>query len=131
MQGDIMSLRDLTPNEVWLLNKIFQLEEADVPTIHEYVFAEKKWKYTTVMTIASTLYEKGYLSRKKVGRCYVYKPVVSLERVFEKVVDRLFGSMFKDNPTPLLNYLVNTKKLSEREQDILRTILDIRSNEEQ
>lgn len=49
--------------------------------------------YTTVMTVLSRLYEKGYVTRERHGRGYVYQPAYSEEELVDvlgaREVDRV------------------------------------------
>ena len=47
--------------------------------------------YTTVMTILVRLHAKGAIERTKVGRAFVYRPVVAETEVVAEQVRRLFA----------------------------------------
>ena len=111
-----MKTQDLSPAEIWLLNLIYELGEADVYQIQERVLTEKNWKYSTVITLSNRLYDKGYLNRTKVGRRYVYSAKFPRVRFFEQVMDRLFGKSLLKDPSVLFTYLLNVKKLSKKEE---------------
>lgn len=76
--------------------------------------------YTTWMTTLDRLFKKGLLTRRKVGRAYVYAPRVSREEfeqgVAADVIDELLGSG-AGGAEPLLACIVET--LSERDRALL------------
>lgn len=39
----------------------------------------REWAYTTVMTVLDTLHSKGWLTRSRRGRAYIYQPVAGRE----------------------------------------------------
>ena len=76
--------------------------------------------YTTWMTTLDRLFKKGLLTRRKVGRAYVYAPRVSREEfeqgVAADVIDELLGGG-AGGAEPLLACIVET--LSERDRALL------------
>lgn len=58
---------------------------------------QKDLAYTTVMTVLGRLLDKGFLTREKDGRAYIYRPRVSRESIADSalriVVDRFFGGV--------------------------------------
>jgi predicted transcriptional regulator len=77
--------------------------------------------YTTVMTTMDRLFKKGLLTRRKVGRAFVYRAAATRDELEEAVATELVQSLF-DRPgsesIPLLSSLVDA--VSERD----RTLLD-------
>ncbi len=124
---DSTSFIELSPAEMKVLNLICDVNETDVSSIYKRCSLEKKWKYTTVLTMIQNLYRKGYLTRRKQGRKYIYKPVLAWTDLFEMYLKKFFGTNFKENPSPLIEYLSQIRELSDREQNVLKTIL-IESN---
>ncbi|MCB0163101.1 MAG: BlaI/MecI/CopY family transcriptional regulator, partial [Anaerolineae bacterium] len=58
-----------------------------------------KLNYKTTMTVMNRLVDKGILSRRKVGRAFVYAGTASREEllagVFDKMVRGMFGEDFR------------------------------------
>ena len=77
--------------------------------------------YTTVMTTMDRLFKKGLLTRRKVGRAFVYRAAATRDELEGAVATELVQSLF-DRPgsgsIPLLSSLVDA--VSERD----RTLLD-------
>lgn len=120
-----MIKKDLTQSETWLLNIVYELGETDIDKILQFIAHEKDWKYTTVQTLIHRLCDKGYIERNKVNRRYIYKPIHSREHVLERILNRLFGNSLKKDPGPLVSYLIRAKKLNDKEQKLLQSILDV------
>jgi predicted transcriptional regulator len=77
--------------------------------------------YTTVMTTMDRLFKKGLLTRRKVGRAFVYQAAATREEMEDAVATELVQSLFdrpRKGPLPLLSSLVDA--VSEKD----RTLLD-------
>lgn len=117
-----MPIRDVSPAEIYVLNIIYELGQADIYAILERISSEKEWKYTTVLTLASRLFDKGHLNKIKESKRYVYTPKYSRRESFGLIMDRLFGSTLLNDPSPLINYLIKSTKLSRKDQKIIREL---------
>ncbi|MBI0294977.1 BlaI/MecI/CopY family transcriptional regulator [Streptomyces sp. PRKS01-29] len=60
--------------------------------------------YTTVMTVASILYNKGWLLRAKEGRAWVYSPVRSREEYTAALMEDALGTS-EDRSTALTHFV--------------------------
>ncbi|MBO3678614.1 BlaI/MecI/CopY family transcriptional regulator [Streptomyces sp. NEAU-YJ-81] len=60
--------------------------------------------YTTVMTVASILYNKGWLLRAKEGRAWVYSPVRSREEYTAALMEDALGTS-EDRPAALAHFV--------------------------
>ena len=77
--------------------------------------------YTTVMTTMDRLFKKGLLTRRKVGRAFVYSPTVTRQELEGAVATELVESLLQHDrgePLPILSSLVDA--VSDRD----RTLLD-------
>jgi len=76
--------------------------------------------YTTVMTTMDRLFKKGLLTRRKVGRAFVYRAAATRDEMEEAVATELVQSLF-DRPgggsLPMLSSLVDA--VSERDRALL------------
>ncbi len=113
---------ELTPAEIWLLNRMYELDETDIYGILDHIGDEKEWKYTTIQTMIHHMCNKGFVERNKDGRRFLYKPSQSRSKMIEVVLDRLFGKSMKEDPSPITDYLVNLKKLKPRDKKTLENI---------
>jgi len=75
--------------------------------------------YTTVMTTMDRLFKKGLLTRRKVGRAFVYSAAATRNEMEEAVATELVQSLF-DRPggsLPMLSSLVDA--VSEKDRALL------------
>jgi BlaI family transcriptional regulator, penicillinase repressor len=85
---------------------------------------DRDWHPKTVKTLLGRLVAKKALGYEKAGRAYVYQPLVSEKEcagaASQSFLDRVFGGSLQ----PLLAHFVERKKLSAREIQELKNILD-------
>jgi BlaI family penicillinase repressor len=95
---------------------------------HELIKALKakdpSWHPRTVKTYLARLLNKRALDFHKEGRAYIYSPLVSkqecVDAASESFLDRVFGGSLR----PMLAHFVAHKKLSAKEIQDLRKLLD-------
>jgi predicted transcriptional regulator len=75
--------------------------------------------YTTLMTTFDRLYKKGLLSRRKVGRAFLYSAAASRAEIEGAVASELVRSLLQRDgePLPVLSSLVDA--VSERDRALL------------
>jgi BlaI family transcriptional regulator, penicillinase repressor len=75
--------------------------------------------YTTVMTTMDRLFKKGLLSRRKVGRAFVYRATATRHELEGAVAGELVQSLLQDRTEPIqvLSSLVDA--VSERDRALL------------
>ncbi|MFZ0819816.1 MAG: BlaI/MecI/CopY family transcriptional regulator [Candidatus Acidiferrales bacterium] len=89
------SILELAPLELDCMNALWPLEEATVRQVQEALAVRRPRAYTTIMTILDRLAQKGIVSRRKVGRAYMY--VANLrtgdaqQHAVEQVIEGFFG----------------------------------------
>lgn len=61
------------------MDEVWRLGETSVRTVHEALNArsEKSRAYTTIMTVMQRLDAKGFLRRRRDGRCDLYEACIS------------------------------------------------------
>lgn len=81
---------------------------------------DETYAYTTLMTTLDRLYKKGLLSRRKVGRAFLYKSLYSIEEMERGVAQDVISKLL-DTPIgraePVLACIVDS--VSDRDRDLL------------
>jgi BlaI family transcriptional regulator, penicillinase repressor len=81
--------------------------------------------YTTILTLIRILKAKGYLSRRKEGRAYVFTPAVDRDTVARKATHQLLSKFFAGSPSELvLSFLRDEEMTPEELEQIKQKILD-------
>jgi predicted transcriptional regulator len=84
---------------------LWSLGEANVQSVRDSLAPRKKLAYTTVMTMLDRLTRKQILSRRKVGRSFVYLPLVSRHEIRRLAVRELVDLLFDGRDDVLRAYL--------------------------
>lgn len=84
----------------------------------------RQWQEPTIKTLLNRLLNKGAIAAEKDGRRYLYTPVLKREDWLidesESLLDRLFGGRV----APLVAHFSQHRKLSRRDVDELRRLLE-------
>jgi predicted transcriptional regulator len=100
--------RDIPPPlELECLKALWELGEGNVKDVRAALATNRNLAYTTVMTVLDRLARKGGVSRRKVGRSFVYAPVLSRDLLRRLSVKELVDSLFNGSQEELLAYLQN------------------------
>lgn len=94
-----------------------------VRDVHSRLYPNGEKAYTTVQTIMNILYEKGFLSREKIGLMNFYKPLVSREEAASFETETLASRLFQGSFGALANYLIKSDKLSRDDLATLRRLI--------
>jgi BlaI family transcriptional regulator, penicillinase repressor len=93
------------PLEVECLKALWTLGEGSVKDVRRALASDRSLAYTTVMTVLERLARKGVVSRRKVGRSFVYVPVLSRGALRRLAVQDLVDRYFEGSRGALLELL--------------------------
>jgi BlaI family transcriptional regulator, penicillinase repressor len=82
------------------------------------------WKPKTIHTLLARLVQKKALRAEKRGREYVYSPMVQADECEYDISRSFLGRFFDGELAPFLLRVVEGEKLSRKEIDELKRILD-------
>lgn len=100
--------RDIPPPlELECLKALWTLGEGNVKDVRGALRANRALAYTTVMTVLDRLARKGGVARRKVGRSFVYVPVLSRKNLRRLAVRDLVDRFFDGSEEALIHYLRN------------------------
>jgi BlaI family transcriptional regulator, penicillinase repressor len=104
--------RDVPPPlELLCLNALWTLGEANVRDVQAIVVRTRPLAYTTIMTVLDRLVRKGKLSRRKIGRAFVYRPETSREAMRRAAIRELVESLFDGSERELVEFLAPREAL--------------------
>lgn len=103
--GRRRAILDLAPLELGCLQALWPLGEASVRQVHAALQPVRPRAYTTIMTILDRLAQKGYVERRKRGRAWVYRPLLSAEQARTDAVEQLVLHFFGGSREDLLRHL--------------------------
>jgi len=99
------SILDLAPFELDCMNALWPLGEATVKQVQESLMARRPRAYTTIMTILDRLAQKGIVSRRKVGRAYLYRASLLAAEAQQSAVQHLVAGFFGGSREALAAHL--------------------------
>jgi BlaI family transcriptional regulator, penicillinase repressor len=103
--GRRKSILDLAPLELDCMNALWPLGEATVRDVQQALLEVRPRAYTTIMTILDRLAHKGVVSRRKIGRAYLYRPTLTPDLARESAVERLVAGFFGGSRQALVAHL--------------------------
>jgi predicted transcriptional regulator len=95
------------PLELECLKALWTLGEGNVKDVRRALTESRNLAYTTVMTVLDRLARKGGVARRKVGRSFVYVPVLKREVLRGLAVQDLVNRFFDGSQEALVEHLKN------------------------
>jgi predicted transcriptional regulator len=106
------SAREIPPPlELQCLKALWTLGEANVKAVRQVVTKDRALAYTTVMTVLDRLVRRGGVDRRKVGRSFVYSPLLTRDSLRRLAVQQLVDCFFDGSDDSLRSYLDSRAKL--------------------
>jgi len=95
----------LPPLELLCLKALWSLQEGNVKDVRQVVAQARPLAYTTIMTVLDRLVRKGKISRRKVGRAFVYSPQASRDSMRRAAIRELLDGFFDGSEEQLMVFL--------------------------
>src|ERR1700684_1316201 len=98
--------RDVPPPlELLCLKALCSLGEGNVKDVLQIVMQTRPLAYTTIMTVLDRLVRKGKVSRRQVGRAFVYTPEASRDEMRRTAIAELLDGFFDGSERDLIAFL--------------------------
>ena len=81
------------------------MKEGSVKDVRSAIAGSRELAYTTVMTVLDRLEKKGGVERRKIGRSFIYVPLLSREALRKLAVKDVVDSFFEGSYEELTAYL--------------------------
>lgn len=117
MKNSLGELEQKIMNIIWLSKE--SLKPADV-----LERLEEDYAYTTIMTLLSRLYDKGFLKRELKGKAYFYKAAKSKAEFGRNMLKNLYKSLFDDYGDLALVQFMDSVKDSPEDMRKLKSFLE-------
>lgn len=113
-------MRRLGELEAEIMDRLWTWKRpATVREVVDDINKQRPIAYTTVMTVANILYNKGWLLRNKQGRAWLYVPVRSREAYTAALMEDALGTS-EDRPAALAHFV---EQMPDEEVAALRKVL--------
>lgn len=83
-----------------------------------------KWQEATVKTLLNRLLKKGAVKARKDQRRYLYSPVLTREQWLASESRGFLDRMFDGRVAPLVSYFSQQKKLSKKDIEELKRVIE-------
>ena len=114
----VIMIKPLTKAEEQIMQTLWKLETAFLKDILE-VQPEPKPHSNTVATIVKILVDKGFVGVNVMGRVHQYYPLVSKQDYSSNSIGNLVESYFEGSFSDVVSFMVNQKKLSIKDLELL------------
>ena len=103
-------MKELTKAEEQVMQQLWELGETNVKSIIDKL-PEPKPAYNTISTIVRILENKGFVDHKKVGKGYVYFPIVSKVVYKKKFMKRVMSNYFQGSFKEMVSFFAKEGKM--------------------
>ena len=120
---------ELFESEWAILQVVWQREPCAAPAVQEVLQESKGWAYTTVKTLMDRMVRKGLLRTERVRNLYVYRSVVTRAQAQRNELLRTAQRAFNGAMTPMMQFLIESEKLSEQDYQCLEHLIQNRKRD--
>jgi len=115
----------LTRQELQIMKVVWERDAATVKEVCEVMSRKKPTAYTTVLTLMGILEQKGALNHVRVGRAYLYKPVLSREQAVKNQIRDLITRFFDGKVENLIESVLR-HEVADEQLDSVRMLIEQR-----
>lgn len=110
-----------------IMRLLWRLGEATVSDLRESLETAKPLAHTTIATMISRLEKQGLVAHRVVDRAYVYRAVVSEDRLGRTVVHDLIDRMFSGSAAQLVSQVLESDQVDAAELRRIRELVNARA----
>ena len=107
-----------------IMTVLWRLEAGTVEQVRRALPSRYRGAYTTVQTVLNRLTERGFLTRKREGQAFVYRPKITEAQYLSCTIQDTLASASPDARQAVLAQLVSGLAESER-ADLLRLAAEV------
>lgn len=106
------------------MNVLWSRGQATVGEVVEALPGKPAVSYSTVQTLLRILEDKRYLVHEKVGRAFVYRPIVERTQAQRKALTHLLARLFNGSPSELVMNVLDDDDLDPAELRRLKKLIE-------
>ena len=106
--------KQLTKAELHLMNILWDKGKATVQQMQD-LLENPKPAYTTTLTVMQILTKKGIVDFERVGKAYVYKPVLSRDEYIGGFMNDACDNVFGGSMRSFFSFFAKSEKISREE----------------
>ncbi|XZE20723.1 BlaI/MecI/CopY family transcriptional regulator [Pirellulaceae bacterium SH449] len=111
-----------------VMNLIWSSSPIEASEVVDQIAADNGWSAATVKTMLHRLVRKGALATEQSGKKYLYSPAVHRDACVRQASRSFLDRVFGGDATPALIHFVKTAKLTTKDVEEIRAILDKKTN---
>ncbi len=119
----IYFMETLSPHEEQIMHIFWKLEKALVRDVLN-LLPDPKPPYTTLASNIKQLENKGYLAHKSYGVTHEYYPLIPRYDYQSRSFNQLVKNYFEGSEKNLLSFMVKENKLSEKDIEELKKLIE-------
>jgi len=113
----------------WIvMNLIWNSSPIEAAEVVDQIAVDNGWSPATVKTMLHRLVRKGALATQQNGKKYVYTPAVRRDTCVRQASRSFLERVFGGDATPALIHFVKTAKLTTKDVEEIRALLDKKTN---
>jgi BlaI family penicillinase repressor len=120
---------ELFESEWTILQVVWEREPCAAPTVQEVLRESKGWAYTTVKTMMDRMVRKRLLTTERVRNLYLYRSAVTRAQAQRNELLRTARRAFDGALTPMMQFLIESEKLSDKDYQYLEHLIQNRKRE--
>ncbi|MEL6393362.1 MAG: BlaI/MecI/CopY family transcriptional regulator [Bacteroidota bacterium] len=120
-----------TASELAVLNLLWDRGSLTVRAVYDELAKDKDIVYTTVLKTMQVMYERGFVSRERLGRGHIYSASIERESTQDKLLDGFLGKTFGGSAQRLVMRALGNYRTSKDELQELKALIERLENEEQ
>jgi BlaI family transcriptional regulator, penicillinase repressor len=114
----------LTDAEARVMSVLWEKQTASVADVVAARTTKRVVSYSTVQTILRILEAKGYVSHQKVGRAFLYRPLVDQRQARRRALRHLVTRLFNGSPSLLVLNVLEDDQIDADELNRLRSLIE-------
>jgi predicted transcriptional regulator len=114
----------LTDAEARLMSVLWQKGRATVAEVVKVLRSSRPVNYSTVQTIMRILEAKGHVAHEKVGRAFVYRPIINKEQARRRALSHLLARFFDNSPSLLVLNVLEDQEMDRGELTRLKKMIE-------
>ena len=117
--------RDVTEAELAILQALWDGGPATIRKLTEDVYGQGGASaYATVQKLLDRLEAKAFVARDRGGGVHVFRAAIDRDELINRKLRAVADTLCGGSMTPLLTHLVRGRRLSERERQELRALIE-------
>lgn len=113
----------LTENELEVMQILWNQAPLKISDILDSLRRTPKPAYTSLLTLVQTMEKKGYIRHQKIGKAFVYLPILQQKKFLISEIKRMAKRLLGGSPGMLVLNLVENEQLNETEIHTLKQLL--------